>query len=66
MIKIILISVKVTMNSGVHYVYGGGLPSTYQTLQLHFHWGSTEHQGSEHTINGQAFPLEVWLFSQVN
>ncbi|XP_064600587.1 uncharacterized protein LOC135466815 [Liolophura sinensis] len=52
-------TVKVTMNSGVHYVYGGGLPSTYQTLQLHFHWGSTEHQGSEHTVDGQAFPLEL-------
>jgi len=31
----------------------------YQVLQLHFHWGSTSLQGSEHTINGQSFPLEL-------
>ena len=33
----------------------------YQFLQLHFHWGSTDDQGSEHTIDGFRFPLEMHL-----
>ena len=28
---------------------------TYQFLQLHFHWGSTDSQGSEHTIRGNRY-----------
>ena len=27
----------------------------YQFLQLHFHWGSVDSQGSEHTINGTRY-----------
>ena len=27
--------------------------NTFQFLQLHFHWGSTEDQGSEHTVEGR-------------
>ena len=33
----------------------------YQFLQLHFHWGSVDEQGSEHTINGKEFPLEMHM-----
>jgi len=33
----------------------------YQFLQLHFHWGSVDEQGSEHTINGTKFPLEMHM-----
>lgn len=28
---------------------------------LHFHWGSDDYSGSEHTINGRAFPLELHM-----
>lgn len=28
---------------------------------LHFHWGSDDFSGSEHTINGRAFPLELHM-----
>ena len=28
------------------------LPATYELTQLHFHWGSHHHKGSEHTIDG--------------
>ena len=28
---------------------------------LHFHWGKTNDKGSEHTINGEGYPLEVHL-----
>ncbi|XP_041914315.1 carbonic anhydrase 15 isoform X2 [Alosa sapidissima] len=40
-------------------VSGGGLPGTYSTLQLHFHWGSLATNGSEHTIHSHRFPMEV-------
>ena len=42
-------------------ISGGGLNGTYQFAQLHFHWGDSKDQGSEHTMNGQAYPLEVHL-----
>ncbi|KPP72607.1 hypothetical protein Z043_108380 [Scleropages formosus] len=40
-------------------VMGGGLPGTYQTLQLHFHWGSSTTNGSEHTLDSRRYPMEV-------
>uniref|UniRef100_A0A674I656 Alpha-carbonic anhydrase domain-containing protein n=1 Tax=Terrapene triunguis TaxID=2587831 RepID=A0A674I656_9SAUR len=37
-----------------------GLPQTYAAVQLHFHWGSRgQAGGSEHQVNGEAFPAEV-------
>ena len=30
-------------------------------LQLHFHWGSDDSRGSEHTINGEEFPMEMHI-----
>ena len=33
----------------------------YQFLQLHFHWGSKDTQGSEHTIDGKEFPMELHM-----
>ena len=31
----------------------------YQFLQLHFHWGSKDTQGSEHTINGTEYVVFI-------
>ncbi|GAA43377.2 Carbonic anhydrase 6 [Clonorchis sinensis] len=31
----------------------------YEVKQLHFHWGSDEKGGSEHTINGKAYVMET-------
>jgi carbonic anhydrase len=42
-------------------ISGGGLGATYQFAQLHFHWGDTKDVGSEHTLDGQAYPLELHL-----
>ena len=42
-------------------ISGGGLGATYQFAQLHFHWGNTKDVGSEHTLDGQAYPLELHL-----
>ena len=33
----------------------------YQFQKLHFHWGSIDSQGSEHTINGKRFPMEMHM-----
>ena len=38
---------------------GGGLPATFNLAQLHFHWGDDNNEGSEHTLNGTQYPLEV-------
>ena len=34
---------------------GGQLTGDYQILQLHFHWGANDNQGSEHTVDGKMF-----------
>ena len=45
-------------------VSGGGLTGVYTTVQFHFHWGSKNSQGSEHTMNGNKYAAEVglWIF----
>ena len=40
-------------------VSGGGFVDTYRLNEFHFHWGQDSSRGSEHTINGKAYPLEV-------
>lgn len=40
---------------------GGGLSTHYTLAQVHFHWGSTDGQGSEHQVMGQSFPMEMHL-----
>ncbi|RWS25136.1 carbonic anhydrase 1-like protein [Leptotrombidium deliense] len=31
----------------------------FALLQLHFHWGESEHMGSEHAVNGKKYAAEV-------
>jgi len=38
-----------------------GEGQSYQMLQLHFHWGADNSRGSEHTINGEEFPMEMHI-----
>ncbi|XP_067687020.1 carbonic anhydrase-like [Haliotis asinina] len=42
-------------------VSGGGLTADYNTAQLHFHWGKTDAEGSEHTVDGTRFPMEMHI-----
>lgn len=53
-------SVQLTIGGNVN-VTGGKLPNTFKTAQLHFHWGQTSATGSEHTLNGNAYPLELHI-----
>ena len=34
-------------------ISGGPLNNSYILNQFHLHWGSTNGQGSEHTLNGE-------------
>ena len=52
-------SLKVSMDSHIYNVSGGGLPGVYTTVQLHLHWGSNNSRGSEHTMDGMMYPAEV-------
>lgn len=61
-------SVKCILKETEVEVSGGGLDATYSTFQLHFHWGDTEHHpGSEHTIDGHRYPMEVrWVWRSLD
>ena len=48
-------------NTGDGVLSGGPLDGNYNILQFHFHWGKTSSRGSEHTINGKEYPLELHI-----
>ncbi|XP_047358161.1 carbonic anhydrase-related protein 10-like isoform X1 [Vespa velutina] len=43
-------------------ISGGPLSYRYQFHEIHLHFGLEEHIGSEHTIDGHAFPAELQIF----
>ncbi|XP_071957693.1 putative carbonic anhydrase 3 isoform X2 [Antedon mediterranea] len=47
--------------TGDYSVSGGGLGGTYKTAQFHFHWGSRDAVGSEHTLNNVQYPVEMHI-----
>jgi len=61
---------RIETRVGDHYVYlssfdnlphltGGGLAHSYTLYKIYFHWGSVDTQGSEHRMDGRAYPMEV-------
>ncbi|KAJ8402284.1 hypothetical protein AAFF_G00371490 [Aldrovandia affinis] len=42
-------------------ISGGGLPDTYKAVQFHLHWGTDAGPGSEHTLDGERFPMELHI-----
>ncbi|XP_028856707.1 carbonic anhydrase 4b [Denticeps clupeoides] len=40
-------------------ISGGHLNATYKAVQLHLHWGRDGGLGSEHTVDGERYPMEL-------
>ncbi|KAJ9579380.1 hypothetical protein L9F63_024512, partial [Diploptera punctata] len=42
------------------YIGEGPLPENgYVFSQMHFHWGEYDNDGSEHTVDGKRYPMEM-------
>ncbi|MCI4384031.1 hypothetical protein PGIGA_G00033650 [Pangasianodon gigas] len=55
-------NVKVTLNQEKMVVEGGALPGIYYSKHFHLHWGNgSSMPGSEHTINGKRFSMELHI-----
>lgn len=52
------ISVQLNLPSSIQ-IKGGNLVDEYKAIQFHLHWGKDGGLGSEHTIDGEKFPMEV-------
>uniref|UniRef100_A0A8C4HTH1 Receptor-type tyrosine-protein phosphatase gamma n=1 Tax=Dicentrarchus labrax TaxID=13489 RepID=A0A8C4HTH1_DICLA len=46
-----------------YFVSGAGLPGRFKAEKMEFHWGqSNASAGSEHSINGRRFPVEMQIY----
>mmetsp|Transcript_12383 Transcript_12383/g.10987 ORF Transcript_12383/g.10987 Transcript_12383/m.10987 type:complete len:453 (-) Transcript_12383:356-1714(-) len=52
---------NIRLTNSFYTHYESGVNKEYCFDSLHFHWGKTNAKGSEHTVNGESFPLEVHL-----
>ncbi len=57
------------LNFNNHYILKHITPQSenYKVAQLHFHWGHLHDNttGSEHLLEGQSYPLEVFINSSI-
>lgn len=54
----VFLPAQVSLNHEIYIEYGG-LPYQYKAAQFHFHWGEADRRGSEHSVDSEAFPMEV-------
>ena len=63
----VTINMKKNANSSYPILSGGPFNSTeYFFIQAVFHWGDDDTKGSEHTIRGTTYPLEMQLIHQTS
>ncbi|NP_001373159.1 carbonic anhydrase IV c precursor [Danio rerio] len=43
------------------HLSGGGLKGKYKAVQFHLHWGENGSQGSEHSVDGERYPMELHI-----
>ncbi|KAL4660608.1 hypothetical protein GN956_G1420 [Arapaima gigas] len=53
-------SVQVNLEHGP-LISNGGLETKYKAMQFHFHWGKNGSAGSEHTVDGEQYPMELHI-----
>ncbi|XP_063124866.1 carbonic anhydrase 4 isoform X2 [Rattus norvegicus] len=51
-------SVEMSLGEDI-YIFGGDLPTQYKAIQLHLHWSEESNKGSEHSIDGKHFAMEM-------
>nr|XP_040146863.1 carbonic anhydrase 15-like [Ictidomys tridecemlineatus] len=57
----VLLHMDTGLQNGLE-IWGAGLPPpAYRALQLHFHWGAPGHTGSEHSLDGQRYSMEMHI-----
>lgn len=58
-------SIQVTLDPKKMRVAGGNLPGRFASTEFHLHWGNgSAMPGSEHTVNGKRFPMELHIVNK--
>lgn len=58
--NLVLVSIKAILpNDLVPNIVGGPLLDEYTFQSLHFHWGTDDSSGSEHSLNNKKYVMEM-------
>ena len=52
-------TIRIIIDSSNSKMQGKELDGTFRSFEGHFHWGSTNSQGSEHWLNGESSAMEI-------
>lgn len=57
----VILTLKSNGSQPLPIISGGPLLGRYQFVQLHFHWGADDNEGSENKINNSSYPMELHM-----